>query len=90
MSGEKQKYRLKEVYRRGGAVSAVWLEPPGKGDLRGLVDIFNPPQNVGGAQFMRGVSSGVHGPAHLANLVGPTLERRDAPANEASNNVLRC
>jgi hypothetical protein len=38
---------------------------------------------------MRGVSSGVHGPAHLTNLVGPALERRDVPANEASNNVLR-
>jgi hypothetical protein len=68
---------------------AVWLEPPSKGDLRGLADIFNPPQNVGGAQFMHGVSSGVHGPAHLANLVGPALERRDVPTNEASNNVLR-
>jgi hypothetical protein len=80
----------KEVYRRGRAVPAIWLKPPSKGDLRGLADIFNPPQNVGGAQFMRGVSSGVHGPAHLANLVEPALERRDTPAYEASGNVLRC
>jgi hypothetical protein len=80
----------KEVYRRGRVVSAVWLEPPSKGDLRSLADIFNPPQNVGGAQFMRRVSSGVHGPAHLANLLGLVLERRNAPANEAGDNVLRC
>jgi hypothetical protein len=39
---------------------------------------------------MRGVPSEVHGPAHLENLVGPALERRDTSANEASNNVLRC
>jgi hypothetical protein len=38
---------------------------------------------------MHGVSSGVHGPAHLTNLVGPALKRRDAPANEASNDVLQ-
>jgi hypothetical protein len=88
--GLRVKVSAKEVYHRGGAVPAVWLKPPSKGDLRGLADIFNPPQNVGGAQFMRGVSSGVHGPAYLANFVGPALERRDAPANEASDNILRC
>jgi hypothetical protein len=79
----------KEVYHRGGAVPAVWLEPPSKDYLRGLADILNPPQNVGGAQFVHGVSSGVHGPAHLANLVRPALKRRNSPANEAGDHVLR-
>jgi hypothetical protein len=78
----------KEVYRRGGAVSAVRLKPPSKGNLRRLADILNPPQYVGGAQLMRGVPSGVHGPAHLTYLVGPALERRDAPTNKASLYVL--
>jgi hypothetical protein len=38
---------------------------------------------------MCGMSSGVHGPAHLTYLMGPALERRDAPANEASHYILR-
>jgi hypothetical protein len=80
----------KEVYHQGRAVPAILLKPPSKSDLRGLADILNPPQNIGRAQFMRGVSSGVHGPTHLANLVGPLLKRRDVPANEASNDILWC
>jgi hypothetical protein len=80
----------KVVYRRGGAVLAVRLEPPGKGHLRRLAYIFNPSQNVSRAQLMCGVSSGVHGPAHLTYLVGPALERRDTLANKASHYVLRC
>jgi hypothetical protein len=79
----------KEVYHRGGVVPVVRLEPPGKGNLRRFADVLNLPQNFGRAQLMCGVSSGVHSPAHLTNFVGPALERRDAPANEASNYVLR-
>jgi hypothetical protein len=33
--------------------------------------------------------SGVHGPAHLTDLVRPALERRNSPANEAGDNVLQ-
>jgi hypothetical protein len=47
--GRKAEVSAKEVYRQGGAVPTIWLEPLGKGDLRRLADIFNPPQNVGGA-----------------------------------------
>jgi hypothetical protein len=79
----------KEDYRRGGAVPAVGLEPPGKSHLRRFAYIFNPPQNVGRAQLMSGMSGGVHGPAHLAYLMRPALERRDAPADKASHYVLR-
>jgi hypothetical protein len=80
----------KGVYHRGGAVPAVRLEPPGKSHLQRLAYIFNTPQNIGRAQLMCGMSSGVHGPAHLTYLMGPTLERRHALANKTSHYVLRC
>jgi hypothetical protein len=38
---------------------------------------------------MHGVSSGVHGLAHLADLVRPALKRRNSPANEAGDDILR-
>jgi hypothetical protein len=53
----------KEVYRQGGVVPAVRLEAPGKSHLRRLAYVLNLPQNVGRAQLIGGVSSGVYGPA---------------------------
>jgi hypothetical protein len=79
----------KEDYRQGGMVPAVGLEPPGNGHLQRFAYIFNPPQNIGRAQLMSGMSGRVHGPTHLAYLMRPALERRDAPADKASHNVLR-
>jgi hypothetical protein len=38
---------------------------------------------------VHGMSSGVHGPTHLADLVRPALKRRNSPANEAGDNVLQ-
>jgi hypothetical protein len=57
------------IYRRGGAIPAVWFKSPGKGSVRGLADVLDPPQNVGQSQLMRRVPGRVHGPAHLANLM---------------------
>jgi hypothetical protein len=53
----KAEVSAKEVYRRGRAVPAIRLKPPGTGNLRRLADVLNPPQNVGRAQLMCGVSS---------------------------------
>jgi hypothetical protein len=82
------KVSAKVVYHRGTVVLAVWLKPPRENSLRGLADIFHPPHNVGGAQFMCGVPGGVHSPAHLAYLMGPALKRRNTPADKAGNNIL--
>jgi hypothetical protein len=38
---------------------------------------------------VRGVSSGVHGPAHLADLVRSALKRGNSPANKADDDILR-
>jgi hypothetical protein len=60
-----------------------------KNSFRGFADILHPPKNVGGAQFVHGMSGGVHNPTHLAYLVRSPLKRRNSPAYEAGDDILR-
>jgi hypothetical protein len=56
--------------------------------VHSLADILHLPKNVGGAQFMHGMSGGVHSPTHLAYLVRSALKRRNSLADKASDDVL--
>jgi hypothetical protein len=67
-AGQESMYRP-SIYRWGGPIPAVWFKTPGKGGLRGLADVLDPPQNVGRGQLVCRMSGGVHGPAHLADFV---------------------
>jgi hypothetical protein len=51
-AGQESEYVGLRIYHWGGPIPAVWFKPPGKGGLRRLADVLNPPQNVSQGQLM--------------------------------------